>query len=98
RTLPARMRQHHHDALAVAEYLRTHDRVRRVFHPAFPAHEPTHESTLGGWSGLFSFELDTDEYEDLRRVIDATARFRIGVSWGGVESLIITPNRGTNGS
>jgi cystathionine beta-lyase/cystathionine gamma-synthase len=96
RTLPARMRQHHDDGLRVAEFLRSHDAVRRVFHPAFPARAPDHRSTLSGYAGLFSFELDTDRYDDVRRVIDAVRRFRIGVSWGGVESLIITPNRGTN--
>ena len=94
RTLPARMRQHQEDALRVAGFLRGHDRVRRVFHPAFAGETPG----LHGTSGLFSFELDTDEYDDVRRVIDALRRFRIGVSWGGVESLVITPNRGTNGA
>lgn len=98
RTLPARMRQHSDDGLRVAEFLRSHDAVRRVFHPAFPTATPDHRSTLAGCSGLFSFELDTDDYDDVRRFIDAVQRFRIGVSWGGVESLIITPNRGTNGA
>ncbi|HEX2167677.1 MAG TPA: aminotransferase class I/II-fold pyridoxal phosphate-dependent enzyme [Longimicrobiales bacterium] len=96
RTLPARMRQHHEDGLRVAGFLRTHEAVRRVFHPAFPARPPDHSPALTGYSGLFSFELDTDHYNDVRRFIDALRRFRIGVSWGGVESLIITPNRGTN--
>ncbi|HSK17494.1 MAG TPA: aminotransferase class I/II-fold pyridoxal phosphate-dependent enzyme [Longimicrobiales bacterium] len=96
RTLPARMRQHHEDGLRVAQFLRAHDAVRRVFHPAFPATAADHRTSLTGWSGLFSFELDTEEYDGVQRVIDAVRVFRIGVSWGGVESLIITPNRGTN--
>ena len=97
RTLPSRMRQHHEDALHVAEFLRAHDAVRRVFHPAFPGHASDHRSTLTGYSGLFAFELDTRDFDDVRGVIDSLRRFRIGVSWGGVESLVITPNRGTNG-
>lgn len=96
RTLPARMRQHHEDGLRVAQFLRAHDAVRRVFHPEFPATAADHRTSLTGYSGLFSFELDTEEYDEVRRVIDAVRVFRIGVSWGGVESLIITPNRGTN--
>lgn len=96
RTLPARMRHHHDDGLRVAEFLRGHERVRRVFHPAFAERSPAHRSTLAGYSGLFSFELASDSFDDVRRVIDAVRRFRIGVSWGGVESLIVTPNRGTN--
>lgn len=98
RTLPARMRQHHDDGLRVAEFLRSHGAVRRIFHPAFPEHAPDHRATLTGYAGLFSFELDTERYDDVRRVIDAVRHFRIGVSWGGVESLIITPNRGANES
>jgi cystathionine beta-lyase/cystathionine gamma-synthase len=96
RTLPARMRQHHADGLSVATFLRAHDSVRRVFHPAFVPIADGARSTLSGYSGVFSFELDSDEFEDVRRVVDALRRFRIGVSWGGVESLVITPNRGTN--
>jgi cystathionine beta-lyase/cystathionine gamma-synthase len=90
RTLPLRMRQHHHDGLRVAEFLRSHARVRRVFHPAF---EERTSPSLGGYAGLFSFELDTDEFADVRRFVDGLRRFRIGVSWGGVESLVITPSR-----
>jgi cystathionine beta-lyase/cystathionine gamma-synthase len=95
RTLPARMRQHHEDGLRVAEFLRAHDAVQRVHHPAF-ADATTHRSTLAGFAGMFSFELEDGDWEDVRRVIDGVRRFRIGVSWGGVESLIITPDRGTN--
>lgn len=90
RTLPVRMRQHHEDGLRIAAFLRDHARVRRVFHPAFSKPPST---TLGGYAGLFSFELDTDEFEEVRRFVDTLRRFRIGVSWGGVESLVITPAR-----
>jgi cystathionine beta-lyase/cystathionine gamma-synthase len=30
------------------------------------------------------------------RVIDSLRHFRIAVSWGGVESVVISPNRGPN--
>ena len=97
RTLPVRMRQHHHDALALARYLADHPRVRRVFHPGLDeGARPLVEAQLTGFSGLFSVELDTDGYEGVRTFVDALKRFRIGVSWGGVESLVVTPNRRTN--
>ncbi|HVF40013.1 MAG TPA: aminotransferase class I/II-fold pyridoxal phosphate-dependent enzyme [Gemmatimonadaceae bacterium] len=92
RTLPVRMRQHEADALRVAEYLRGRPEVREVFHPAFSP--PS--SALTGYSGLFSFELVDGQFENVRRFIDRLKRFRIGVSWGGVESLVIAPNRGHN--
>ena len=96
RTLPNRMAQHHADGMRVAEFLRSHPAVLRVHHPAFTS-APDTQSSLAGFSGVFSFEIDGD-FADVRGVIDRVRRFRIGVSWGGVESLIITPNRGSNGA
>ena len=92
RTMPVRMQQHHADAIRVAEFLRTRPEVAAVHHPAFDAPSPT----LTGFSGLFSFELKDAGFDEVRRFIDSLKRFRIGVSWGGVESLVISPNRGNN--
>jgi cystathionine beta-lyase/cystathionine gamma-synthase len=92
RTMPVRMQQHHIDALRVAEFLRTRPEVARVFHPAFD----DSSKSLTGYSGLFSFELVDGKFESVRRFIDGLKRFRIGVSWGGVESLVLAPNRGNN--
>lgn len=38
--------------------------------------------------GLFSFELDAD-LDGVRRFVNALSLFRIGVSWGGFESLVL---------
>jgi cystathionine beta-lyase/cystathionine gamma-synthase len=95
RTLPVRMRQHHRDALEVARFLDQHAGVRQVFHPGLRPDALVREQ-LRGFSGLFSFELDTESFEDVERFVDSLERFRIGVSWGGVESLVITPNNGRN--
>lgn len=97
RTLPERLRRHHASALAVARHLQAHPRVRRVFHPGL--HEDLDgriRAQLGGFSGLFSFELDSDDYREVAAVVDALTRFRIGVSWGGVESLVLSPCRPDN--
>jgi cystathionine beta-lyase/cystathionine gamma-synthase len=96
RTLPNRMRQHHTDALTVARFLDGRPEVRRVFHPGIAADPSLVEKQLSGFSGLFSFELDTDDYETVTSFIDRLELFRIGVSWGGVESLALTPNQNTN--
>lgn len=92
RTMPVRMQQHEADALRVAEFLRTRPEVSEVFHPAFSKSS----SSLTGYSGLFAFDLVDGRFETVRRFIDGLKRFRIGVSWGGVESLVISPNRGSN--
>ncbi len=99
RTLPVRLRQHEADARAVAEFLRGHPAVRRVFHPAFAEGEEARlvARQLSGTTGLLSFELARGDFAGVRRLIDGLRRFRVGVSWGGVESLAISPNRGTNG-
>jgi len=93
RTMPVRMQQHESDALRVAEFLRTRPDVSAVNHPAFDANP---SRALIGYSGLFSFELRDGGFDAVRRFIDGLRRFRIGVSWGGVESLAISPNRGNN--
>jgi cystathionine beta-lyase/cystathionine gamma-synthase len=92
RTLPVRMRQHAADALTVARYLATVDKVSRVNHPVFG--DPS--DSLTGWSGLFSFEVASGGFENVRDFIDGLRLFRIGVSWGGVESLVLSPNHGNN--
>lgn len=92
RTMPVRMAQHHTDSVKVAEFLRSRTEVANVFHPAFGDRSPS----LTGYSGLFSFELANGSFDIVRRFIDGLKRFRIGVSWGGVESLVISPNRGNN--
>ncbi|GMR22046.1 MAG: PLP-dependent aspartate aminotransferase family protein [Acidobacteriota bacterium] len=95
-TLPARLAQQGQDALAVAEFLRNHKAVRYVHHPAFADDQELVRRHLAGYSGLFSFELENDDFANVARIIDRLEHFGIGVSWGGVESLAISPSRGTN--
>jgi cystathionine beta-lyase/cystathionine gamma-synthase len=92
RTMPVRMQQHETDALKVAEFLSSRPDVSAVHHPAFAEPCPS----LTGYSGLLSFELASGGFDEVRRFIDGLKRFRIGVSWGGVESIVISPNRGNN--
>lgn len=96
RTLPNRMRQHHTDGLALARFLSEQSKIRRVFHPGLVGDPELVKPQLMGFSGLFSFELDTDSYAEVAAFIDRLQLFRIGVSWGGVESLALTPNQNTN--
>jgi cystathionine beta-lyase/cystathionine gamma-synthase len=91
RTLPVRMRQHMENGWRVAEFLQTHRAVARVFHPGFAADRDLARRQLTGYSGLLSFELTRARFEDVAGVIDRLRRFRRGVSWGGVESLVISP-------
>jgi cystathionine beta-lyase/cystathionine gamma-synthase len=91
RTLPVRLEQHERDALRVAEFLSSHPAVREVHHPALQGPADLVQSQLRGYSGVLSFELARAGFENVQRVIDGLRRFRIGVSWGGVESVVISP-------
>ncbi len=96
RTLPNRMRQHHADGLQVARFLSQQPQVKRVFHPALTGDPRLVQDQMSGFASLFSFELDTDDYQRVAAFVDRLKLFRIGVSWGGVESLALTPNQETN--
>jgi cystathionine beta-lyase/cystathionine gamma-synthase len=92
RTLGIRMQRHQQSALAVAAYLAVHPKVRIVHYPGLRNH-PQHELGLrqmSGFSGLMSFELDSD-LAGARRFVNALQFFKIGVSWGGFESLAVMP-------
>jgi cystathionine beta-lyase len=97
RTLPVRLEQHQRHALELAQWLRTHPAVDRVFYPALPD-DPGHalwRRDFTGASGLLSFALrDTDE-QQARVFVDGLRHFSIGASWGGYESLalIAAPER-----
>lgn len=85
RTLPLRLRQHMDSTLKITERLRQHDHVTKLYHPVYSNHPG--RATLMGYTGLFTFEVD--ERVDVAAFCDALKHFRLGVSWGGHESLIV---------
>jgi cystathionine beta-lyase/cystathionine gamma-synthase len=96
RTLPARLREHETSALSLAETLAGHPAVAAVHHPALTGDPDLVARQMSGFTGVFSFALRDGRWEAVRRVVDALEHFRIGVSWGGVESLVISPQRPDN--
>lgn len=84
RTLPLRMRRHHESGLTIAGRLAEHAAVDRVHHPLLATGSA---GSLSGASGLFSFELQGGT-EQVRRFCNALKLFKLGVSWGGHESLV----------
>ncbi|MGV9308154.1 trans-sulfuration enzyme family protein [Nonomuraea sp. NPDC003727] len=93
RTLPVRMAAHQERGLAVAAFLDKHAAVRAVHHPGLPSH-PDNELAarqMSGFSSVFGFEVDSDDRRAVSAFLDRLRAFRIGVSWGGFESLVIAP-------
>ena len=84
RTLPLRIQRHHESGLHIVERLLQQKQVKRICHPVVDKKE---YSTLRGYGGLFSFELG--DGIDIPRFCDALNIFRLGVSWGGYESLVV---------
>jgi cystathionine beta-lyase/cystathionine gamma-synthase len=80
RTLALRIPRHQTSALWLARQLAAHPAVAAVHHPALAA-----DHGMGGTSGLFSIELVPAI--DIPRFCNALSLFRLGVSWGGYESL-----------
>jgi cystathionine beta-lyase/cystathionine gamma-synthase len=85
RTLPFRIKRHMDSALMLAERLRAHAHVTKIHHPVYSNHPG--RATLSGFTGLFTFEVD--DKIDIPRFADLLKFFRLGVSWGGHESLIV---------
>jgi cystathionine gamma-synthase len=99
KTLALRMERHCANAAAVAELLRGHRRVRRVYYPGLPDH-PGHQVAVGqmrDFGGMVSFVLDGGE-EAALKVARSTRLFTLAESLGAVESLIEHPHRMTHAS
>lgn len=89
KTLGLRVRQHNANGLAVARFLESHPKVRRVWYPGLPSH-PDHAvaaAQMEGFGGVVSFEIEGDG-PTTSRFIDALRIPYIAPSLGGVESLI----------
>jgi len=91
RTLPLRMERHFNNALKIANFLENHPKVLKVNYPLLPSH-PQYQlakKQLKGGSGLFSFELKADNIKEIKKFVNLLRIFRLGVSWGGCESLAV---------
>jgi cystathionine beta-lyase/cystathionine gamma-synthase len=84
RTLPIRMKAHEAAGLDIARRLQAHPKVASVQHPGMANRLP---AGLDGTSSLFSFIFK--EGIDIPAFADRLKLFRLGVSWGGHESLVV---------
>jgi len=100
KTLHLRMQRHCENGRAVAEYLKSHPRVERVYWPGLAEH-PNHEVAarqMSDFGGMISFVLKGDRKEDAVAVLEKFQLFSLAESLGGVESLSGHPATMTHAS
>lgn len=100
KTLHLRMERHCFNGRKVAEYLKSHPKVAKVYWPGFPDH-PNHgiaKKQMRDFGGMISFVLKDDSVENTFRLAGSFKVFSLAESLGGVESLINHPASMTHAS
>jgi O-acetylhomoserine (thiol)-lyase len=91
-TLGLRIKEHSKNALAIAEFLEAHPKVKNVNYPLLKS-DKNYDRAIkylnNGASGLLSFEMSS--YEEALKVADSTDIFSIVVNIGDSKSLIVHP-------
>jgi cystathionine beta-lyase/cystathionine gamma-synthase len=92
RTLAVRVQRQNESALRIAEFLKTHPKVRSVSYPFLEGHpqRALAMAQMRGGGGVLSFEVDGSG-EGARRLAEALQLFTLAPSLGGVDSLVTIP-------
>lgn len=91
RTLELRMERGNQTAQKLVSFLERQPQIKKVHYPLSP-NNPQYELAsrqMKGTGALFSFELDTTDIKTVERFAESLQKFKIAVSWGGSESLIL---------
>ncbi|MBN9292594.1 MAG: cystathionine gamma-synthase [Flavobacteriia bacterium] len=100
KTLHLRMERHCQNGRKIAEYLKNHPKIEKVYWPGFPEH-PNHEiakKQMRDFGGMISIVLKDKSVENTFRVASSFKVFSLAESLGGVESLINHPATMTHAS
>ncbi|MER3464525.1 MAG: cystathionine gamma-synthase [Chitinophagaceae bacterium] len=100
KTLHVRMQRHCENGEKIANFLRNHPKVGKVYWCGFEDH-PNYaiaKKQMRGFGGMMSFALKNDSVDEAKRVLSSTKLFALAESLGGVESLINHPASMTHAS
>lgn len=100
KTLHLRMERHCINGKRIAEFLRNHPKVGKVYWPGFSDH-PNHEvakKQMRDFGGMLSFTLKDDSMQKATTLMESVELFSLAESLGGVESLINHPASMTHAS
>lgn len=98
KTLAVRMERHNANGMAVAQFLESHPKVKRVIYPGLASH-PQHavaKKQQRGFGAMLSF--DVGSLEAARGVLNNVKICSLAESLGGVETLISLPALMTHAS
>lgn len=98
KTLAVRMERHNSNGMAIASFLESHPKVKRVHYPGLPSH-PQHnvaKKQQRGFGAMLSF--DVGSLEAARKLLDHVKLCSLAESLGGVETLISHPALMTHAS
>jgi cystathionine gamma-synthase len=97
RTLDLRVQRQNENAMQIAEFLETQDKVKAVHYPGLASH-PDHEIAqrqMTGFGGMLSFEIDAD-FNRTKFFMDHLRKIKLATSLGGVTSLANQPITNTH--
>ena len=100
KTLHLRMERHCENGEKIAQFLRSHPKVAKVYWCGFEDH-PNYaiaRKQMRGFGGMMSFTLKDDSIAVAKKVLSSTKIFALAESLGGVESLINHPSSMTHAS
>ena len=93
KTLHIRMQRHCENGETIANFLKNHEKIDKVYWPGFETH-PNHniaKDQMLDYGGMISFSLKGNKIEDAHNVVEKVKIFALAESLGGVESLIGHP-------
>ncbi|MFA5553765.1 MAG: aminotransferase class I/II-fold pyridoxal phosphate-dependent enzyme [Phycisphaerae bacterium] len=92
KTFPLRVERQNQNALAIAEHLESHPRIKKVYYPFLPSHPHYDIATtqMKGGGGVVTFDIKGN-LNAAKRFLDELKLCYIGPSLGGCETLITHP-------
>ncbi len=98
RTLPSRLDRISASTQKVLEYIKTEPKIESYIFPLDPSYPQFDlaKRQMTGACGLISFYMNAQRIEEIELFCNSLKAFRMAVSWGGHESLIIPKCAGLN--
>ena len=100
KTRHVRMQRHCENGRKIAEYLKTHPKIEKVYWPGFEDH-PNHNiatDQMDDYGGMVSFVTKGHDYKEAISIVEKLKVFTLAESLGGVESLAGHPASMTHAS